>query len=818
MGDGFENPYSGVDAAEGIYRAAFPAFRVFIYGMEVSGDVIDARVNQSGGSQDRSPSTCSITLANYNDKYIVNHTDMLILGTSRQNLDRRFDENIQAYRDWVEMITEIDPGGSDFDSFMSRLSQLDAEGAGAFQDLGDLISVYSNLKSSGGFFEGYYNGDLQVPDGIKYTVLQNKAPQVLYDSEGAINDLMKDEILWPYIKSKQIYLYPFQEGDCIFHPNDPIRIVFRDPFSPNVWYWMFTGFVDSFTENRGVNRESTVTITGTDVTKSVRYAFLQTNTDQLDPAIRKIFRNNPAFQGPFGDSPVGELKANFYNEIFSGFSPYEILEILFFGLDDFRPILDDTVMATIRAMDDSEINTYLLNTLGRSKEEVASMQPAERRKQLQKRLVDEKQDRFPGSSIPLITTPRGIPFKRKTVEQGVRALFIGDELNPVDEALGEKIPIANIRELNDLLHHRVRVEDLDTMLKYDAIPSLEKGWTLEDVITQIGTDIERYPVGHGNVYYVAPANLGPKVSRGILDQSTAGTALQHSEFKDRLSFIYDLADAIDFRFYATPRGDVVFEMPFYDFSVDIMDSKDPSVYNDRIRKELEDLTTKYFDFWVSDSDKYTEGDFREMMDLPTKLEVAQQGFDVFYQDLLDEYSYTRAFTIEHHETTGYSNSLNDSGLKTVGRAMPNLLINFAKINDEGLRRNVYVTVPELAQLLGFRIASYQPWCPVATKEGAQVFASLMLRKSNAEARNLGIGTVPMFGLMVNRPIYWRERNYMANLVSAQHSIVWNSSCDTTVNLNNVRGWTGSTIQEHEIYEFFGGKYPFDYNDVLRNRR
>ena len=85
-----------------------------------------------------------------------------------------------------------------------------------------------------------------------------------------------DDVL--YYGDRLIYDYPMMEGDCIFHPNDPVRIVFRDPFDPSIWYWEFTGFIDSWTEEQGLNKDSTISISCTDVSKMARYATVAVNT------------------------------------------------------------------------------------------------------------------------------------------------------------------------------------------------------------------------------------------------------------------------------------------------------------------------------------------------------------------------------------------------------------------------------------------------------------------------------------------------------------------------------------------------------------
>lgn len=57
-----------ISATEGVYRDAFPAYRVFIYYHEVTADVTEIRVNQAGGSAERSAGGVSLTLLNPADR------------------------------------------------------------------------------------------------------------------------------------------------------------------------------------------------------------------------------------------------------------------------------------------------------------------------------------------------------------------------------------------------------------------------------------------------------------------------------------------------------------------------------------------------------------------------------------------------------------------------------------------------------------------------------------------------------------------------------------------------------------------------------
>jgi hypothetical protein len=179
--------------------------------------------------------------------------------------------------------------------------------------------------------------------------------------------------------------------------------------------------------------------------------------------------------------------------------------------------------------------------------------------------------------------------------------------------------------------------------------------------------------------------------------------------------------------------------------------------------------------------------------------------------------YSSYFTIEEYDSLGFSNSLSDTALKTFSRIAPHSMAGYKGGQEIGLSDYVYSIAYATIDMLGFRMtADVTPWTRVATKEAARLYADMELNKANAEARNLGIQVVPKFGLMVNRPVYWRKRNYVANIVNLQHSITANSACGTTINMNYGRAWTGKLDDSkgREIFEHLGGRMRLNYANFV----
>ena len=821
LGDTLKKQQQGISSQNGIYRAAFPAFRVFIYGQEVSGDVTEVRVNQSGGSMDRAPGTCSFSLVNIGDKYILDHADMVSLASGRDKLVAALGKNVAIYEAAQEKLKNA--AGED-DNVVADMTRILAS-SGQLEDLNTFLDVaYYGSNKLNAFQSSWADG--KVPDKIKYQVIGKKATKLQegfdysesFELMGAsASAQLRDPITLNMKSEGKLFVYPFSEGDCIFHPNDPIRIAFRDPFDPSVWWWMFSGFMDGWVEDRGSNQESIVTVVGTDISKIARYSSFQSNTDaSLDKSILALF------PGLF-DSTAAELNWQAFQETFAKFSIIEIMELLFFGRENFATSLTAATNAACASMNADEVMTFLQNSrLGITIEDLKKMTETKRKDTMRNIMTDSgsKITRFEGTNFPPLTTPNiefKTTFQRKSNDRGVHAFFIGTADN-LDKSLGVEVPGTNLRAINDFLTHRVDLSDPVTMGTGDAAYQSYDAMSINDIVSTIGNDPWKFPVGGGRVVYVAPGGLGIGLADGVMNEMTnAGQGGVHTEFKDRLTYFYDLAEQIQFCFYATPRGDFVFEMPFFDFDPWMFDSAEAFTQTSDLELKKADLGEDFsekIESWSKNSATYSSDEIYEIMQLSSDFQLLDEGFTLAGSSK-GSVSYAQYFTVNKHETFGYSSAVNDSGLKTVARCEPHLIGRLDNVS--GNQQYQYAISPGLAPTLGFRLASDKsPWTEIVQEQSARLFAAVDLRKCNSEARTVNLQILPRFGLMVNRPLYWRQRNYLANIVSCQHSIVPNSSCDTQVSLNYARAWAGEYKDKthEEKFRHFGGELPFSYEALL----
>lgn len=783
---------------DGVYRAAFPAYRVFIYGKEVTQDVIEVRVNNSGGSLERTPGGCSFTLVNPSDRYIINHSDMMVIAKERSNIVSQLSSEPED--------SEVSYLGSEgFDSFSGGLAE---ETIGISKD-----SPALNSKS------------------IKQEVLYSKM---------RVNRIGKEQKSSSIIKYKQevVFDYPMQEGDCIFHANDPVRVVFRDPFDPRVWYWMFSGFMDAFTENRGVNKESTVTINCTDVSKSLRYSILNIDPGTLDQDVAEALKDseNAAVTG-----------ININKELFVGLNIYEILEILFFGTDSWRKGQQtEAVLKTINLMDDTEIINYLvanvpsytsdvINSIGSDVFTINAkiLSDADRKKYrqvIQSLMISRGLglDRVNNSSfkrdLPMVSSPHDVKFKRFSDTSGLSAYYVGIIQNVAEsniENLAQQLP--DLKSWNDIVYHRVRPQDWYDMAVegYSGNPPpniSDVGYGLDvisNIITVIGTDTKNFPVGGGRVFYLTQAQLTEDLGVYAVDKSLAsGSVVTHSVFLDRLTLLYDLSDRVDFfRFYATPRGDIVFELAFYDYDAEqFINNKDiVSVYDPAsFMLSHQDIFNEAY------TGKYSTEEAQALTSQNLTIQGNITGYTPINWNNQPVVDYLKESTIEPYEQISYSYSNTDDGVVTLGVCVKHTLGNLSSVDDSNLYASKSSSQRGLIPTLGTRVWLADSLSFIDTYDGAEIYASLGLRRRNAEMRNMDISTTPKFGIMVNRPILWKYRNCSANVVNVSHSIVWNNDCSTRVGVNSIRGWSGKVDSSgRPVREYFGGDYPFNPSEFVK---
>ena len=879
---------------DAVYKAGFPAYKVFIYGEEISADVMSVRINQSGGSLERSPSTVSISLANPMEKYTLTHNDMIYVGRAK---------------------AAIHKGNYWRDTYLRKLGGSDGLGSGADEVSrgpynADIFGdEYENpiMSRDSTFAEGLTSDGINIPSGdgktskkldiaeirelamrfatasdeeIMYTLaakgfgdLTAAAAKVVageikvaksnYESnpsneqaffgesftatDSDIGYNIKREVIWDklqykqevtyeeqlgYVKEKEglIFNYPIQEGDCIFSLNDPVRVALRDPFDTRIWYWSFTGFVDTWTENSGSNLDSTITITCTDVSKMARYAVTAINPGTSDAQITRAMAN-------IGENTGTELTTTGLlstEKNYAYMNLADILELTFFGSDSVADGINSTLdykmehLSSIKDYDQRVL--YATNELGVLRNTLIPPNTDKLMKIEQldtvigeavRKIREGINRKYEKLNWPGISAPRPfgkdkqrVAFKRASDDHGVRYCVFGKgEADTLDESY-HLTRIETLWEWNELIHHRVKRSDLKDMLEDNDIKDdgrvtdNKDSLTIEQIVDVIGKNKHDYPVGYGRIFYLTPAGMTDALGNDAVDRVFGGIDSFHSEYKDRLTLIYDVAEEVEWRFYATPKGDLVFEHPFYDLDPEEFFLKD--FVEGNTRPTIEDYDTVF-------QEQYSGG-YSDPKDL-TDMVFDLNSEDKYVLDSLlnPEFSYRDHFTVGIDEQHDFSNTNSDRGLVTAVRVQPNTIAGLRAANLES-EQYVWVTDKTLLPTLGFRIVDEGSKVHIEGQgEGTKAYCALKLMQRNSEARNLGITTVPKFGLMVNRPLHWKYRNYYCNIVGCNHTISWNGEVMTTINTNQIRAWSGeSDASGKPKYHHFGaGNKPFDWMRIIK---
>lgn len=669
----------------GQLRHAFPAFRVFIFGVDVTEDVLEVSVDWNKG---RAPNRCSIVLANVDDKFVY----------TTVNLTTIFDEVTQLA--FQQKISELVNAGQEAD----EIGEIELDE----QDINE--AILTNVRA--------------ISPEIKRTIISRKitvrnsnavAPEV-DGSATTLNPLRGDA-----------FRYPFQAEDPIFHPNDPIRIFFRDPFNANRWYHMFAGFASDFDDNVDENNQKILTIGGEGPSKALRYARITFNPGIIDVNV-------------LAQQKVDVAIRTFWQ---SGLANLTLPELLFFIVFGNDPENDDKFSL--------------------------------------------RRDSPVGQSITQATIGGvgNFNFKRSAVLE-----FGPSSSGGVEDALQglNILPVENLSTWQSLIDHEVKITDLEEMAveEFDGKSFFSNVIRFGDgtpdptsIITILGENPQLFPVDGGRLLLLIPASFHPSVNREVLLRDIIKNPAMQTEFSSRLRVIYDTIERIEFIFYESPKGDLICEFPLYDF--------DPDDWN--LKEKIPHISVENQKIFTSVNE--SRGPFGGR------------------------------FVIDKKNTYNFSKQINDEKVRT--QVIGHFKL-FQGYDVEGSSRDIQagavITLEHLIPLYGLRLEQIDPKGFISTKEAAYAYSHLILNQMNADARNIGINAVPNFGLWLNRPILFVERNCIGTTTSVGHSIKWGmgGSVDTRVNINFIRGWDGLLDENgNPVYATIGGlpSRPLNYKVLFK---
>lgn len=776
----------GLGLGEGKVRNYFPAYRVFIYGIEVTSLCASVRTSWPTNS----PEQCTIELVNPDSLMTLTLEDMLLIGQLRESKNQAIktalaQENIMT-GSTIEMLQEMSPAGRA--QAISSMLTANAQRRTALD---------ANLSQTNIGFRTVTAIRPVTPElaNIKNRVIPKKIEngKFIASAQGADGEALPPELF---------FKYPFYQGKWIWHFSDPVTVVFRDPSDPRIWYWMHRGTVTDIAEKETEDKLSILTLTCEGVLKTFRSArMFQATGAILTPDIEKYV--DGTYETLLKSTPC----SNFLQDM----TIRNIVELMTFGA---QSLIEDLSERVHKGISFAELQERFGVVVEGSKRNDR---------------VTEKDLVHYEDSLRNIGTA-SLNFKWFKSNQGTDIRILGGA-DKTDEAQGG-LPVS-LYEWQRLIDNRVRVTDRGAMLAQqlgdaqgdDAAArgrsitlsnayevevgkaALELGYTIEDTITDIGTNFEKYPIRQ-RVRMLLPAHLGSRLGKNVVERDMSGSIASQAEFFDRLSLLQKTVDGMEFVIYDTPRGDVIIEMPLYDF-------------------EPYHFASSNFDSTANVSETEVYG-VEALRDFAGSFQELTRGANTarrqVYSDQDDQH-YEWDFAIYPFEQLSIDISSSEQDVKTAFMVTPRIIAAMANDQSNNARKRVTAILPNLLPLYGLRVEQGGILNSITTEDAARVYAHIMLNRTNADTVNLRVPCLSNWAAWPNRPIWVARRNIIATTKTIAHSIAWQSDISTEYGLWHCKFWDGQITNDkgtpRMLYAPFGGvnARPFNYSYILgiRNR-
>lgn len=751
-------------------RNFFPALRVFVFGQEVTEDVLSVSVTLNDA---RAPSTAEIVLANKDvtrgleDRYIVTERDILAM-VRTVPLDVRLPDVDPVLANFGSRILAVQQKA--LAATNSRVAEL-ANREATFLQEQQLAYIRSKRDSAVVETESTLEDvRRQVRDNIARTVRDPVKAQILGTKVGetfSVDTLrpgsagpgaeLQSTIAQIAAYRGEASRYPMQVGDCIFHSNDPVRIFLRDPRNASIWYHMFAGYVSDWVDDVDENNQKTVTLRCEDVLRVLRYARISTSPGLVDIDAAA--------------TSVDLIIRTFFNDDLSGLTLLEFLTSLIFGFTG-AGTLDQARDTGNVLSPDAVTGTTTVKLLNARGESTRANMPKDGCGlwSLDRSVVFILSNEVTGSNVP---------------DLGSSSIF--------------RTSVESLAVYQAVVDHQVRTTDLASMaLKTNGVAPIDgqmlrrDGVTgevlISEVIKAIGEHPEIYPVDGGRFIMLAPATLGVGYNVGVLFQDFKGVELK-TTFTTRLAKIYDVLQRLEFSFYATPKGDLVCEMPLNDFDPEAF-GEEPVTYRQLVDVLGDARAQTFFDA------SHTAGPFAPDYHIARRDTLRMQ----------------RAFSDEKVKTLVTCEWNNIPTLQAGGYSLT--------AGQIPARRLAESLVPQF----GVRMEQAEPTITVADPRAAEIYCQILLNRFNGDARTAQVSALPQLRLMPNRPIKFTERSFVGALREVTHQLTWGEKGDMTMNmrLNYIRGWDGNVDRRTNkpFYSYLGGfrANPQNYALVLRNQQ
>lgn len=747
---------------DGQARNAYPAWRIFIFGQEVTEDVRSCATTWADNN--RAPNTAEFVLTSKFDRYILTETDIAALysGISFTGEDAVLLPDVRAGLRKVEMFerwaSQSSPNPADYTAL--------AESQRNFWQVGAADAYRTATEKLIGHVDRVVRERVQaaITDPVKLRVVNAKIGhrQTVSQPDLTVTGTLKELTPSQFNALRgDAARYPYQQGDCIFHSNDPVRIFWRDPFNPAIWYHKFSGFVSDWVDSVSASNERLVTIRCEDVTRILRYARVTTQPGIFD--IKKVSVKEDLTQRSFFEA---------------GFANLTLAELMYLILWGPKALLHAAAsLPALSGIDEDDL--YIPHT-----------HVSVRGTSISRRTREGAGGFSAARSLLFIYGPEAAPragatnARAESIGIAKNRLSLEDDLSLYQATIDHRVHPGDLEMLADV---STGAPDPRVVALTSSIPGLAEGRASpSDIITVIGENPHLFPVDGGRFVMLLPGSLGPGTNRNIVDKSLIQNIALFTTWRNRLSMIYDTLEKIEFSFYATPKGDLVVEFPLNDFSPDDF-GETPFLFSPR-------------DAYAGASE-FRSDKFPVILATPP---VAYVG------------PYGPGYTLAKHDTISYQRTFSDENIRTQFKTTWSLVQAYAAVGTAesiGIAPAI-LTIRSLIPLFGARVEGADPVTFIDTPEGAALYCAIKLNQQNANARTAAVNALPRLQFQPNRPILVSERNYIATLRSVTDTITWNSDMSANLSLNYVRGWDGSVENNKPRYTPLGGYASKPYNYKL----
>lgn len=780
--------------ATGQLRNLYPGWRIFVFGEEVTEDCTSCTINWNDG---RAPNISNFTLVNKGaasvspddsdsgvfDRYIITEKDIHALYD-----DVNLDEEASAAR---AKLPELQTRLATITEFLDSLTQ---EGVPTSTSNFSVETGATKRQAQEEYRQEVENYaqhiDRLVRRRLRNTIRDDRKRRVLSAKIGErvqiaqpTLDVTKTEGAKSASSTAALkgdaLKYSFQQGDCIFQGNDPVRVFWRDPQQPKTWFHMCAGFVSSWNDTVDANNKAQVTIHVEDPTRILRYARVSTNPGIFD--IKAIQQTEDL------------VLRTFFNAGFAELTLPELMYTIVFG-----PELATTT-ARLRPQaggTDSPVVPYRRVSVNGALETTVPKEGA-------------------GS----------FNFERSLILTYGPKAEGGDSETTLSIDKPE-IAVPDLATYQAIVDHRVSESDLDTMLdpkakaqgynprqrlfrtgdsREDELPlGLAPDPTIgeirpEAIISEIGRNPHLYPVDGGRLIILLPGSLGASTNRDVVTRDLISSVATQTTFRNRLAMIYDAIEQIEFSFYASPKGDLILEPPLYDFNPSDF-GEEPIVLDDST------LTPQSIGVVVPISPRAQTTVRAEANQ--TSAETIRQAFGT--TAVGSSFGpYAPHYRVSKEETIQFSRTFSDERIRTQMVSTWNLVKSREGVGTAqsiGIAPRAY-TIRSLVPQYGVRTEVVPPTVFMSDPKAANVFVNVKLNQMNADARSHTYEVLPRLRPAPNRPLLFARRNEIATVRSVSHSLVWNQSMSTTLGVNYVRGWDGNIADDGVtlVHSPIGGK-------------